>query len=166
MKIFNACVKSVLLYGCETWLVNTEIQQKLRVFVNSCYRRILRIWWTGDPAEWPSNQVLLRRAGQEDINREVLMRKYGWIGHTLRKRNSVVAGEEAQACYTALGWNPQGKRRPGAPKATWRRTVMKECQLDVKTENLYKLCDSASNRVRWKAFCNNLGSKSEHGSSK
>jgi hypothetical protein len=30
------------------------------------------------------------------------MRKYGWIGHTLRKWNSVVAGEETQA----IGWNP------------------------------------------------------------
>jgi hypothetical protein len=67
--------------------------------------------------------------------------------------------------YT-LGWNPQGKRRLGAPRATWRKTVMKECQLDVKTEKLYKLGDKASNRVRCKSFCSNLGSKLEHGSSK
>jgi hypothetical protein len=46
-----------------------------------------------------------------------------------------------------FGWNPQGKRRPGAPKATWRRTVMKECQLNVRTENLYKLSDKASNKL-------------------
>jgi len=26
-KIFNACVKSVLLYGCETWLVTSEIRR-------------------------------------------------------------------------------------------------------------------------------------------
>jgi hypothetical protein len=25
IKIFSACVKSVLLYGCETWLVTSEI---------------------------------------------------------------------------------------------------------------------------------------------
>jgi hypothetical protein len=25
IRIFNACVKSVLLYGCETWLVTSEI---------------------------------------------------------------------------------------------------------------------------------------------
>jgi hypothetical protein len=89
------------------------------------------------------------------------MRKYGWIGHTLRKKSAtenVTAGTETQVCNTALGWNPQGKRRPGAPKATWLRTVMKECQLNVRTENLYKLSDKASNRVRWKAFCCNLSS--------
>jgi hypothetical protein len=31
---FNACVKSVLLYGCETWLVTSEIRRKIQTFVN------------------------------------------------------------------------------------------------------------------------------------
>jgi len=45
IRIFNACVKSVLLYGCETWLVTNEIQRKIQTFVNRClrYNRILRI---------------------------------------------------------------------------------------------------------------------------
>jgi len=29
IRIFNACVKAVLLYGCETWLVTKEIQHKI-----------------------------------------------------------------------------------------------------------------------------------------
>jgi len=29
IKIFNACVKSVLFYGCETWFVTKDIQRKL-----------------------------------------------------------------------------------------------------------------------------------------
>jgi hypothetical protein len=29
IRIFNACVKSVLFYGCETWLVTKEIQRKM-----------------------------------------------------------------------------------------------------------------------------------------
>ena len=33
IRIFNACVKSVLLYGCETWLVTKEIQRKIQTFV-------------------------------------------------------------------------------------------------------------------------------------
>ena len=32
IRIFNACVKSVLLYGCETWLVTKEIQRKIQTF--------------------------------------------------------------------------------------------------------------------------------------
>ena len=44
IRIFNACVKSVLLYGRETWLVTKGIQRKLQTFVNRCLRYILRIW--------------------------------------------------------------------------------------------------------------------------
>ncbi len=46
IKLFNACVKSVLLYGCETWFVTDKITQKLQPFVNRCLRNILGIWWT------------------------------------------------------------------------------------------------------------------------
>jgi len=38
IRIFNACVKSVLLYGCETWLVTKEIQRKIQTFVNRCLK--------------------------------------------------------------------------------------------------------------------------------
>ncbi|XP_070509140.1 uncharacterized protein, partial [Chironomus tepperi] len=74
MKIFNAYFKSVLLYGCETWFVTNEVNRKLQVFVNSCYRRILRIWWNGNPNDWPSNDKLQQKADQQDINKEIQMR--------------------------------------------------------------------------------------------
>jgi hypothetical protein len=38
IKIFYACVKSVLLCGCETWLVTSEIRRKIQIFVNRCLR--------------------------------------------------------------------------------------------------------------------------------
>jgi hypothetical protein len=36
IKLFNACVKLVLLYGCKTWFVTNNIRQKLQAFVNRC----------------------------------------------------------------------------------------------------------------------------------
>jgi hypothetical protein len=45
LRIFNACVKSVLLYGCETWYVTRNIERKLQSFINRCLRSILTIWW-------------------------------------------------------------------------------------------------------------------------
>jgi hypothetical protein len=45
IKLFNTCVKSVLLYGCETWFVTNNITQKLQAFVNRCLWNILGIWW-------------------------------------------------------------------------------------------------------------------------
>lgn len=43
IKIFNACVKSVLLYGAETWFVSNVIKRKMQIFINRCLRNILKI---------------------------------------------------------------------------------------------------------------------------
>jgi hypothetical protein len=115
IKIFNSCVKSVLLYGCETWLFTSEIRRKMRTFVNQCLRYILRIWWPNII----SNKDLWRVTGQKDTNLEIRKRKLRWIGHTLRK-------EDEEIPKAALLWNPQRSRKRGRPKTSWRRSVIKE----------------------------------------
>nr|KAG5705815.1 hypothetical protein BaRGS_027474 [Batillaria attramentaria] len=36
LRIFNSNVKSVLLYGCETWRTTKTMQQKIQTFLNTC----------------------------------------------------------------------------------------------------------------------------------
>ena len=103
------------MYGCETWLVTSEIRRKIQIFVNRCLRYILRIWWP----HIISNKVLWRVTDQEDINLEIIKRKFKWIGHTLRK-------EDGEISKAALLWNPQGSRKRGGLKNSWRRSVIKE----------------------------------------
>ena len=43
LRIFHSNVKSVLLYGSETWKVAKTTASKLQVFVNRCLQRILNI---------------------------------------------------------------------------------------------------------------------------
>ena len=43
LHIFNSNVKSVLLYGCETWRTTQTTQQKIQTFLNTCVRRIYKI---------------------------------------------------------------------------------------------------------------------------
>ena len=46
LRIFTANVKSVLLYGAETWMRTTvTTTKKMQTFVNTCLRRILDVWW-------------------------------------------------------------------------------------------------------------------------
>jgi hypothetical protein len=45
LRIFRSNVKSVLLYGSETWKVMNTTTSKLQTFVNRCLRRILSIHW-------------------------------------------------------------------------------------------------------------------------
>ena len=141
LKIFNACVKSVLLYGCETWFVTNTIEAKLQTFVNRCLRNILGIWWP----RLISNEELWKRTDQKSINLEIKKRKYGWIGHTLRK-------DTKEVCHQALEWNPQGSRRQGRPKATWRRTVLQECD----KKSFGEMRSLAKNRVRWRRYTDSL----------
>jgi len=144
IKIFSACVKSVLLYGCETWLVTNEIQRKIQTFVNRCLRYIYiyiyRIWWPNSIF----NKDLWKVTGQEDINLEIRKRKLRWIGHTLRK-------EDGEIAKTALLWNPQGNRKRGRPKNSWRRSIIKEAG-----RGRNELRFLAANRQKWKGLIDSL----------
>ncbi len=86
-------------------------------FINSCLRRILHIRWP----DTISNTNLWERTGQLPVEAEIWKRRWGWIGHTLRKPPTNITRQ-------ALRWNPQGKRKRGRPRITWRRDL----EADVK----------------------------------
>ena len=44
IRIFNSNVKSLLLYGSETWRMTEKTLSKLQTFINRCLRRILGIF--------------------------------------------------------------------------------------------------------------------------
>nr|KAG5710855.1 hypothetical protein BaRGS_027006 [Batillaria attramentaria] len=54
---------------------------KIQTFLNTCLRRIFNIRWP----EKIRNEELWERTGQEPVAKQILRRKWGWIGHTLRK---------------------------------------------------------------------------------
>lgn len=150
LNIFSACVLSVLLYGCETWLVTEEIKRKIEVFVNRCLRIILRIFWPNTV----SNDQLLNMAKMSNINTEIRKRKFGWIGHTLRR-------EDDNICQRALTYNPQGSRGRGRPKNSWRRSTLDEVNnlpeyANRKIQNLTQLKEIADRRSRWRLLIESL----------
>jgi len=108
IRIFNTNVKSVLLYGCETWKTTNQITRRLQIFINKWLRRIMNIKWT----DKITNGELWRITRQKPIEIQIKRRKWNWTGHTLCK-------EAGATEKTALDWNPQGYRRRGRPKRTW-----------------------------------------------
>lgn len=81
-------------------------------------------------------------ANQNKIRADIMIRKWNWIGHILRRDKSIAK--------QALDWNPQGKRRRGRPTITWRRSLIKEVEMTGKTWNQIK--PIARDRIRWKEF--------------
>jgi len=133
----------LMLYGSETRKVAKTTTSKLQTFINRCLRKSLNIHW---PA-MISNEELWRRTEETEISIQIKRRKWNWIGHTLRKGNEVIERE-------ALDWNPQGKRRRGRPKQTWRRSVHNEALEEGK--NWGEVKKLARNRIRWQRFVDAL----------
>ncbi len=53
-----------------------------------------------------------------DIELTIKQRKWRWVGHILRKGLGDFTNQ-------TLKWNPQGNRKVGTPKSTWKRELQK-----------------------------------------
>ncbi len=115
INIFNSVVKSVLLYGSETWKLTKQQSKRLNSWQNRCLRKILRIFWP----QTITNVELYNQTRQEPLNNYIKRRRWKWIGHILRM-------PQAKIPSVALTWAPEGKRKRGRPRMTWRRMVEEE----------------------------------------
>ena len=122
IRIFNTNGKSVLLYGSRPALKS--------------YKR--------SPTDAWENEELWNKAKQTHIEVEIKKRKWGCIGHTLRKPVSNITRQ-------ALEWNPQGKGKVGRPKQTWRRSTNDE--IKAASITWAELRRTSQNRVRWRIVC-------------
>lgn len=143
LRIFNSNVKSVLLYGSETWRVTNAITNKLQAFVNKRLRIICGIFYP----EVISNSDLLQRCRQSPLAVEIGRRKWKWIGHTLRKAPDDIARQ-------AINWNPPGRRKPGGQRTTWQSSVRREAA--QQTSTFAEVAVLASRRRRWEQFIDAL----------
>ena len=114
-------------------------------FVNQCLRKLLGIQWM----DKVSNKDLWERTSQVQLEIEILKRRWGWLGHTLRKPNINITRQ-------ALTWNPQGKRKRGRPKNTWRRDL----EADITQTGLERI---AQDRRRWRDVVHGLCSRRSQG---
>ena len=143
LRIFNTNVKTVLLYGSETWKTTEGLTNKLQVFMNKCLRYILKLWW---PIK-TTNEELWRITKQDNIATTIKKRKWNWIGHTLRKDSNNITRQ-------SLDYNPQGKRKQGRPRNTWRRSTLQDLKnIGVSWQEAKAL---AQKRVRWRALVDAL----------
>jgi hypothetical protein len=91
--------------------------------------------------------MLWEKTGEKPIELQIKKRKWKWIGHTIRKDENAVE-------RIALDWNPQGPRKRGRPKKTWRKSVMEEAEREGRTWKEVKRL--AADRSRWKTFVESL----------
>ena len=159
-KVFEACVLSVLFYGCETWAVKAEDCRRLSSFVFRCFRRMLRIPATARVQNSELAAAMGWKMPLEDVLRK---RRLTWCGHVLRMDDERAAKQLLLAEPNRLpGW-----RRPAVgPRRSWRRLVGGELdrtfrhlrvRFAVWRDSWPRLCvGTAANRDLWRNIVDSL----------
>jgi len=80
MRMYNAAVLSVLLYGAETWPRTGTLSSRLDGFDSMALRLILGIHWR----DLVSNETVRALAGQPPASSLAARRRVRWYGHVLR----------------------------------------------------------------------------------
>ena len=139
LKIFRSNVLGVLLYGAESWKVTMSVSNKLDVFPTRCLRRILRIFW---PNTIPKEK-LYHRTNTNAISTMIKCRRWRWIGHVQRMNQDAIP-------RIAMRWTPDGRRKRGRPRETWRRSCEKEMKRSGMTWG--QIQKRATDRQQWRSL--------------
>ena len=76
LRIFNSNVKSVLLYGSETWCLTKENGNRIQTFINSCLRSILGVHYP----ERIRNEDLWQRSVRGKSQLQERFKEENWDG--------------------------------------------------------------------------------------
>ena len=139
ISVYQACVLTALLYGCETWTFYRGHIRRIDRFHQQCLRRIMKIYWL---SHVPDTEVL-DRASLSSVEAMVMRQQLRWSGHVVRLEDSRLP---KQALY---GEMRHGKRLQSKPKKRYKdclkETLKKTCI------NLESWEECAIDRPKWKS---------------
>ena len=102
VRLVNAIVFPVAMYGCESWTIKKSQCQRIDAFKLWCWRRLLRVPWTARR----SNQSILKEIiPGYSLERLMLKLKLQYFGHLMRRADSFEK--------TLVLGKIEGKRRRG-----------------------------------------------------
>ena len=148
LRIYNAVVLSVLLYGAETWPLSRTLAQLLQGFDSRALRTIEGIRWT----DHITNAEIRERTGQLPVLRLLAQRRVRWFGHVLRLPESHPTRRLTDFDPASAGW-----RRPrGAPRTRWVDVLRRDLErVGVRWEEAPAL---ACDRTGWRTVVRRVGS--------
>ena len=84
-RLYKSLVVSILLYGCETWILLAESEKKIHAFKNKCLRKLLRISYHEHKTNEHVRNIVTSLMGPQEPNlATVKRRKLAWFGHVTR----------------------------------------------------------------------------------
>lgn len=140
-QVYEACIRSVLLYGTETWPLTGRIE---RILV-SCDRKMLRYMAGVTWRDQVSSEEVASRCDLLELHSLLTRRRLRWFGHVERR-------DVDEALGVVRTMEVEGRRLPGRPKKTWRKNM----QDDMRSMGLR--VEDAMDRSTWRGIINRLTS--------
>ena len=109
VKLFSTTCITILCYGCESWVISQDMENKINAFATSCYRIMLNI----RRIDHIPNTSIYAMTNTEPLIHLVRLRQLRFLGHILR------LPEEEPAKRYALYIPTHGKRKPGRPRTSY-----------------------------------------------
>ena len=88
-KVYEACIRSVMLYGGETLALTARLEGILL----SCDRRILRYMAGVTWRDRVRSAEVARRCGVRELGDVLIVRRLGWFGHVVRREETEILGK-------------------------------------------------------------------------
>ncbi|KAK9406073.1 Reverse transcriptase domain-containing protein [Crotalus adamanteus] len=134
VRIVQAMVFPVAMYGCESWTIRKAERQRIEAFELWCWRRLLRVPWTARR----SNRSVLEEINPDcSLEGQILKLKLKYFGHLMRRKDSLEKG-------LMLG-KIEGNRRRGRQRMRWLDGVTEA--VGVKLNGLQKMIED---RKTWR----------------
>ncbi|XP_025420516.1 uncharacterized protein LOC112690673 [Sipha flava] len=136
--LYSSFLRPVLTYGCETWSVTKEDEEKLNIFERKVLRRIYGPVIENGEYRRRTNQEMYQMFNKPIISSYLKSKRLEWVGHIWRSEGIV------KNLFTG---RLNGKRPRGRPRQRWEDRV--KTDLTEISEELIRIEDS-EDRYRWK----------------
>ena len=144
-RVYEACVRSVMLYASETWAVTKQLEDLML----RADRRMLRCMAGVRLRDGVRSAEVLERCGLECITMQMHRRRLRWFGHVVRRDVEEPIGK-------AYIMEIPGRQPRGRPRKTWRR-----CVEDILEPAGVAGDVVAHDRARWSTVIKSLTSSNE-----
>jgi len=147
LSLVTTFVLSTLLYGCETWTMLKEAEDKLQAMEMWIYRRLQKISWTAKM----SNEEVLRKLGKErKLLKTIRQRQMNFFGHICRNDSL-----EKLALTGAIA----GTRDKGRQRTTYVSSL-RESTSNIPSNN--EFIRATNDRSEWRHMIGNVPNGTGH----
>ena len=140
-SVYEACIRSAMLHGCETWPMTESVK---RILLRTD-RRMLRYMAGVSWRDAVRSAEVAARCGVRELDDVLRARRLRWFGHVERRGDGEALGR-------IRNLEVPGRRPPGRPKTTWKKNMDDE----LTSHGLNRM--DAMDRDEWRAIVNRLTS--------